>query len=126
MATRLDVITLALRRLGVVAKDETPDADDEATVGAVLDSLFAEVQAAYVTTWTSATVPDAAFRPMANYLAVEIAQDYGYPPPERRKTAWARLMAQVRPNTIPDPRDLDDDDTISDEEVDAGDRARYY
>lgn len=126
MATRLDVITAALRRLGVVAKDESPDADDEATVGAVLDSLFAEVQAAYATTWTLATVPDAAFRPMVNYLAVEIAQDYGYPPPERRKTAWVRLMAQVRPNTIPDPRDLDDDGTISDEEVDAGERARYF
>lgn len=124
--TRLDVVTRALRRIGVAAEDEAPTADQIANAGAVLDSLFAELQGEATITWTLETTPAVSFVPLANLLAVEMAPEYGQPAPEGRPRAWRRLMATIRSDEREDVRDLDEDGLISDDEADAGARAAYY
>jgi hypothetical protein len=96
MAARIDIIQMALRRINVVAEDEPATADQEAYVGSVLDSLYAEIALESYPLWSLADVPDASVRPLANLLAVEIAPDYGRPAPATRGQAWRRLMATVR------------------------------
>lgn len=100
MAARIDIIRMALRRINVVAEDEPATADQEAYVGAVLDSLYAEIAAESYPLWFLADVPDHAVRPLANLLAVEIAPDYSRPAPDTRARAWRRVMAAVRRNNI--------------------------
>jgi len=96
MAARIDIIQMALRRINVVAEDEPATADQEAYVGAVLDSLYAEIALESYPLWFLADVPDASVRPLANLLAVEIAPDYAKAAPTSRGQAWRRLMATVR------------------------------
>lgn len=124
MATRQEVITRALRRLGVVAEDENPGPDANAQAGAVLDSIFAEVGQSVTVTWTLATVPDYALVPLANLLAAELAGEY--PTSEARmlaprSVAWMRLMGLVRADNRTDPRDIDESGTVDDDEARAGD-----
>lgn len=126
MPTRADVITRALRRLGVVAKDDAPDADDEALAGEVLDALFVEVQETQAVTWALSAVPDEAFLPLANLLACDVAPDFSVAAPTPRAVALRRLLAVIRPDNRADPRDLDNNGTIDAEETAAGERARFY
>lgn len=124
--TRAEVYTRSLRRLGVLAVDEDATADMEAQAGAVLDALFAEVTASKAVTWTLNEVPDDAFLALVDLLATEIAPDYEVPFRTPRGVAWQRLMGVIRPDDRDDYRDTDEDGTISDAEVDAGERARFY
>ena len=125
--TRAQVIDLALKRLGVVAEDETASPAMEANVGDVLDTLFEEVEASKALTWDLTAVPGSAFNALANLLAVEVAPQY--PPaqaPYPRSVAWQRLMGIIRPDDREDIRDLDGDGTVDEAEEDAGARALYY
>lgn len=124
--TRAEVYTRSLRRLGVLAVDEDATVDMEAQAGAVLDALFEEVKASKAVTWTLSEVPDNAFLALVDLLATEIAPDYEVPPRTSRSVAWQRLMGVIRPDDREDYRDTDDDGTVSDAEIDAGERARYY
>lgn len=99
MATRLDVIQMAFRRISVVADDEPITSDQEAYGGSVLDSLYAEIASESYPLWNLTDVPDAAYRPLATLLAVEIAPEYSRPAPTTRGQAWRRVMAQVRRDT---------------------------
>lgn len=100
MAARIDIIQMALRRINVVAEDEPATSDQEAYAGSVLDSIYAEIANESYPLWFLTDVPDASVRPLANLLAVEIAQDYGKPAPSTRGQAWRRLMATIRKSSI--------------------------
>lgn len=100
MAAKIDIINMALRRIRVVAEDEPATSDQAAYVGAILDSLYAEIAEQSYPLWFLTDVPDQAVRPLANLLAVEIAPDYARVAPEARAKAWRRLMAVVRKNNI--------------------------
>ena len=125
--TRAEVITSALRRIGVVAEDEAASTAMETNAGEVLDTLFAEIEVSKDVTWDLTTVPDEAFIALSNLLAADVAPLY--PPaqaPYPRGVAWMRLMGIIRPDDREDYRDTDDDGTVSDAEADAGERARFY
>ena len=98
MATRADVITRALRRLRVVAANRTPTADMSKAVGAVLDSLYAEVGESVAIPWALSAVPDEALNALADLLAAEIAPEYSRPAPVPRSRALVRLLAVVNPD----------------------------
>lgn len=126
--SRLDCIEMAHRRLGVLATDDTATADQERFAGAVLDALFEEVKAMQGLgfTWTTSTVPDAAFLPLSYLLAVEIAPHYEIPPRDNRAALIARLRTYGFPDDREDSKDLDDDGTVTDEEADAAARGQFY
>lgn len=98
MRTRLDIVTRALRRIGVAAHDETPTADQIDNAGAVYDSLLIEIDAETGTAIDGDAVDEAVFVPLANLLAVEIAPDFGVPMPTTRGAALIRLLGVLRPD----------------------------
>jgi hypothetical protein len=98
MKTRLDVINRAMRRIGVKAEDENLTADQITSVGEVFDALVEELNTEVALTFTSASVPDEVFIPLANLLAVEVAPDYGVSPLSSRGVAFARVLAVLRPD----------------------------
>lgn len=122
--TRLDVITRALRSVGVVAHDETPDSGIAAEAGSVLDALFAEIETAKAVAWDLTTVPDEAFIPLANLLAAEIAPTFQVGTVFSRPVSWMRLMSVIRPNDMEDARDIDESGTVDTSEAMAQDQ--YY
>jgi hypothetical protein len=95
MATNIDVVTRALRRLGIVAKDDAPGADDEAMGTEVLAGLYAEIAAIGVLMWPDDDVPSNVFLPISTLLACELAQDYSVPPPVARATALRRVLSVI-------------------------------
>lgn len=95
MATTLDIVQLAFRRLEIKAEDEALTADQESYGSEILRSIFAEVQNETDTTWTLDDVPSASVVPLANLLAVELAPSYGRSMGPRG-LAWRRLMATIR------------------------------
>lgn len=98
MKTRLDVVTRSLRRLGVAAHDEAPTSDQIDSVGAVYDALLAEILVNAGLTIDPEAVPDEAFIPLANLLAVEISPDFGGALPQSRGSALLRLLSVLRPD----------------------------
>lgn len=125
--TKNEVITRAMRHIRVLGANETADADMVATAGDVLDALFAEFQQTQGVTfsWALDATPDGAFLPLAYLLGAEIAPDYNRPA-QSRSRAIGRLRAFAIDDDRPDSRDLDEDGTISDAEIDAAARAAYY
>lgn len=128
MATRLDVIRHALRRIGVISADETATGDHEEYVGDTLDALFAELQGnsgGMTITWTLDTTPSANLLPLAYLLATEIGPHFGEPTESR-----AKAMGRFRASQIADDRDvradIDDDGTVSAAETNADLRSQYY
>lgn len=97
MKTRLDVLNRAMRRLGIKAEDEALTADQLANVGEVFDSLVDELAEEVTFTWTSASVPDEAFIPLANWLAAEVGPDYGVPGGSTG-IAKLRVLSVLRPD----------------------------
>lgn len=127
MPTRLDVIQTALRRIQVLSADEPADADMVAYAGDLLDGLFAEAKEVQGMpfTWALDSTPAAARLPLGYLLAVEVAPHYGRPA-ERRSTAMARLRAYAFPDDREDPRDTDEDGTVSDAEAEAYKKTAYF
>lgn len=101
MKTRLDVINRAMRRIGVKAEDENLTADQITSVGEVFDALIEELNTEVSLTFTSESVPDEVFIPLANLLAIEVAPDYGVSPMTTRGTAFGRVLAVLRPDDRP-------------------------
>lgn len=95
MATNLDVITRALRRLGVVAKDDAPGADDLAQGTDILAGIYAEIAAMGLLLWPDDDVPATVYMPLTTLLACEMAQDYSVAPPMSRAGAMLRLLAVI-------------------------------
>ncbi len=124
--TKIDIVTLALREIGVVSMDEAAQADDMQVWGDVLDAEFARIQVTEGFTWTftTDTVPDALYVPFAWYLASFMTM-YGRALPDRR-----RAMAAIREHEHLDDRtdraDADADGTLSTAEQAVADRAAFY
>ena len=57
MATSLDIATLALKHLGVIAAEETPASDDATEGTDAYDRLYAELQEDGFAVWASASIP---------------------------------------------------------------------
>jgi hypothetical protein len=100
MTTRIEIIQLAFRRIGVLAEDEELTSDAVLYGGTVLDSLYAEIAEEKWPLWDLTDVPTASVVPLVNLLSVEIAPAYDRPAPDARGRAWRRLMATVRRNNI--------------------------
>lgn len=97
--TKEEIATRALRLLGVCASDEPPSADQMASALAVLDGIFAELRSEAQPTWDIVTgTPPEAVVPLANWLAAELAGEYGVAAPMTRARAKLRLLAVVRPD----------------------------
>lgn len=125
--TSSSVVAQAHRYIGVLSVDEDPSDDMVSFGGAVLDGLLDEAATAHglTFTWTSAAVPDGVWLPLSRLLAAEIAVHYERPA-EPVSRAWTRFRAAVQADDRTDWRDLDEDGTVSGEEVEAGDRAAFY
>lgn len=98
MKTRLDVLTRALRRLGVAAHDETLTADQIENSGAVYDALLTEIEATTGKIISGNAVEDEIFIPLAQLVAVEVAPEFGIAAPQTKGAAFLRLMAVLRPD----------------------------
>lgn len=126
--TKTDILTMALQHLGVVGAGEVPTALDYETTGNALDAVLD-----YLTNEHGLTMPadidatgDALALRLSRVVAAEVAPSYEVASP----LSLARAISGVRSYLISDDRedhrDLDDDGTISDDEVQAGLRALYY
>ena len=96
--TELDVITHALRLLGVVASDEAATADQEAFCRVTLDAITAEFQEYHLLPWSTDNVPARSSQPLALLLAADAAPSYLVAPPMSRGMAKLRLLATVNPD----------------------------
>lgn len=105
-----DVIQRAHRRIRVLAGDDAPTAEMNATGRELFDSLTEELSCVAEVTWSDTYVPDDVFVPLSYLLGVELAPEYNKPVPESRDTAWLRVMQILRP----DDRDADYSDTTLD------------
>jgi hypothetical protein len=94
---RQGIITLALRRIGVLASDVQASADEIDYAGGILDLLVVELATEFTFSWDLTAVPSEAAIPLANLLAVEIGPHYQVPT-ESRGRAYGRLMAVLRPD----------------------------
>ena len=126
--TRTEVIAEAHRRINVLSVDENPSQDMVAYGGAAADSLFEEVNGQPYNmgfTWDLSAIPEAAFRPFAWILGVDLAIHYAVSA-EPRSRAMQRLSAYAFPDDREDRRDIDEDGAISDDEALAGKQALFY
>lgn len=97
--TKDEIARRALRLIGVCAEDEPPSAAQMDTALGYLDGIFSELRDEAQPTWDIATgTPAKAFVPMANWLAAEIAGEFGVPSPMGRARAKLRVLAVVRPD----------------------------
>lgn len=96
--TPQEVAQRALRLIGVCAADEPPSADQMTGALDVLSGLWAEVRAETDATWDVTTgTPAEAYVPLANFLAAELAGEYGVASPMSGARARLRLLAVIRP-----------------------------
>lgn len=112
MPRAIDVITAALRRLGVVAVDEPVQAADAAYARDVLDGLFAEIAETQGLgiDFDLDTVPRAYVEPLGVLLAVDIAPAYTKAPPTTRSGALVRIRAISWPLVAPEDEQTEGDD----------------
>ena len=127
MPTKIDVITLAHRLIGVVSADEDPGADQNAYAADLLDGIFAELTTAQglVISWTLDTTPAHALIGLAETLASDVAPHYGlsFKP---RSSGMARLRSALLQDDRDDDRDLDDDGTVTASEAEAAAYGAYF
>lgn len=98
MASSLDVMNMAFRRVGIVAQDEIPTADEYTAASELLDSIYAEVNRESPLVWTIEDVPNEALLPLAMLLSYDLALAFGRPPVSTRGMAMLRLLSVVRPD----------------------------
>lgn len=95
MVTKLDVATRALRHARITAHDEAATAEAVDTAYVILDGIIAEIGAAV--TWTSATIPDNVYIPLANWLSAELSPTFGKDPSARAREKL-RFFAVIKPD----------------------------
>lgn len=97
--TRIEIVRMALRRLGVLAVDETPDADTFAYADGLLDGMYARLQAEAPVPFSLFDIPDAVAQPLAAWLAAEAGPAYGL----QARGGMLGVLAVIRPD---DRRDV--------------------
>lgn len=129
MATNLDLIVLCLRQIGVLAADEQPGGAEAALLTPIINAEFARVKAEQGFAWTwapaSDNIPDEALIPLSAVIGAAVAPIYNRPAPNYSRAIMA-LRAWSFPDDREDPADTDDDGTVTAQETDAYERARYY
>ncbi|MFV1644936.1 hypothetical protein VWZ82_13010 [Phaeobacter sp. JH20_41] len=125
--TRREVVNMALHHIGVVSSDEEPEAVDQLYADQVLDGVFAELQNSQDITisWGLDETPETAFLPLAFLLASEVAAHFGVQAMPRSR-AMGRFRAALISDDRDDRRDLDNDNLVSDGEIEADKRAQYF
>lgn len=125
--TSLDIITQALRLIGVVDVGEVPPADYHAHAKPLLESEFANVKEiqGFAWAWTIETVPDELFAAFAEMLASLIAPTYGVGGPSYARAVF-KMRAYSFPNDVENSQDTDGDGTVSASEEQASKRAAFF
>lgn len=125
---RNDIVARALRRLGVVAQDEAPDAQQIATGIAIYEAMIADANGPWggcaLPFTDKGTVPAAYQWPVINLLATRLAAEYSVPEPMPEITALMRLRAVNRPYVR--DMDLDENGIVEPAEIEAVERSRWY
>lgn len=128
MARKREVVTQALRRLNVVAYDESPDQAQYVLGLAYFDQALADLGG----DWGGCTfafdpdedIPTVYVSALADFLANRLSPVFERPAPMAEITALMRVRAVNVPYTR--DMDLDEDGTTDDEEIEAVDRSAYY
>jgi len=105
--TRLDIVTLALRRCGITAADEEPTADQFSIGSQLLDAIYGELQGEALLPWTVDDVPAASSVALSLVLAADLAPMFQVQPPIPRGIAWLRLLGTVRADNRPATEPVD-------------------
>jgi hypothetical protein len=127
--TKAEVVAEAHRRISVLSVDESLSPDQAEYGGTSFEALFSELNEEphkMGFTFTTETVPDALYRPLAWLLAVDLAAHHVVPPVDTRARAMGRVRAYAFPDDRTDRRDTNEDGVISEEEADYGARAAFY
>lgn len=74
---RAQMITLILKRLGVLGAGQSERAEDSSLVGDILDSGHAELRAKDVIDFPTSAVPDWAWVALRDYIAKDLVGDFG-------------------------------------------------
>lgn len=119
--TSLEVVAEAHRRINVLSVDEEPSADMVSYGQSVLEAVLAEETVSF----TSETVPDDVYKPLAWLVAADLAVHHERPAEARGKALY-RFHGAIYPNDMTDRRDVDEDGSISEAEEYAGLRAGFY
>jgi hypothetical protein len=107
------VVTRALRRLGVVAVDEAPEAHDIQGGLEALTGLIEELPVRGIFLDFTDVIPAACVIPMADALAAELSPIYERPAPVPQATAFVRLRAILQQRNKPFiiyPEEYEDDE----------------
>lgn len=125
--TALDIVTHGLRLIGVTAWGQASAAEDHAFGKDILDAEFERLKTeqGFPWTFTTDTVPDELFVPMAQLVASEVAPSLGKQGPNRARAVSA-MWAYAFPDDRADWRDYDGDGTVSDAEAAAAQRSLYF
>lgn len=124
-----EAVARALRRLNVVAYDEAPDAQMYATGFRELEQAIADLNdpgwgGCALTFTAEGPVPAQYQRALVDLLAFRLASEFQRPPSMDEITAMMRIRAVNRPYVR--DMDLDEDGIVTDEEIEAIDRSRFY
>lgn len=124
--TRNEVITLALRRLGILASDRAASADQVDYCNDELTVAIAHLEGPHGLTIGSGDIADNIASGMSHLLAANVAPHYGVNPIKSEAAAIGMIRAALLPDDRVDSRDLDDDGSVSEAEADAAKRAEFY
>lgn len=125
--TAAQLADAALHEIGVAAADIPAQGHDVTSAVNIWEGQHAEINASHGFGWAWGfnAVPDALFRPLTLLLASEIAPTFAMQGPNRAR-ALTRLRAIAFTDDRSDPRDLDEDGTVSTDEAAAGKRAAFF
>lgn len=99
--TQADLATAVLKELRIIAADETPSAEDQATVLAKYADMFEEMKDRDVAFWPVASIPSAVFGALTKVIAAECAASFGvaFDPQD----AYRRLIVLATRESTPIP-----------------------
>lgn len=125
--TTLDIVTAAARRIGVAAVDVPLDAAIYEIGADRLTDIYAEIPDHGITTLTDANaVPDKASEALIRLVATRMSSEGLGNPYPGEVAGWRLLRQHYLPDDRDDPRDTDDDGTVTDAENEAFDRSAFY
>jgi len=78
MATKAELATKVLQKLGIVAQGQSPDSADSVIVEDAYDSAYYYLRACHLVTWGGADeIPDGAVLPVRDFVASRVAEEFG-------------------------------------------------
>lgn len=78
MATKAELRNKVLQKLGIIGAGETPSSDDQTLVEEAYDSAYVYLRSLHLVSWGSSDdIPTYAVNPVRNYVASQVANEYG-------------------------------------------------